>query len=229
MLLPRFLAGPLAYVSPPVIRVFARIFYRRAEYFYLCPVARRRNEDCEALAAYIGCLFKEKTKTFTAISHGIYPKPGHGSLENFLICWEAPIAITVWLNDEPVLGLGVEFRGNILCIRQLQGATGVRLPRTLYLWPRIFIQGCFEFAADAGIKSVRLYRAHTSLAYEHPSVEPREGQTREEAKREVQKRMRKRYDDTATELGFTMKKHWGERLVAPQTANSSEPVTLQRA
>lgn len=149
---------------------------------------------------------RERHTSFTGIGSMLFNSPGYNR-ETSSICWEAPIAILIYLDEKPVFGIGLEFYTNRLSIRQLQGSPGANIPADL---PKICVSGAIKFAKDTGIEEIRLYRAHKSLFYRDSLFETPEGESRQEIQKAIRKRMRRRYDGTARQLGFTMKKDWGE-------------------
>jgi len=182
---------------------------RRIEYFFFSREAAKREEEVHSLTKFVGRAFQSRSPFFTGAGWSRYGAPGYGQGEKFRICWEATVGITVWLAKEPAIGMGVEFRGKTLCIRQLQGVAGANL-KEMGPWPRTFVSACLAFAKENGLKRVRLYRADQGLFYRYPDLKPRDGQTYREAVKEHQRRMRRRYDGTARQMRFKMKRRWGE-------------------
>ena len=201
------LAFTLAYIS------YRRIV-RRIEWFFLCRLILKRPKLARLLRKSIERAFKDhlKINRLTAV---LYFHRGYGNGESTdtvkTIYWEAPLAITAWTSEGPAFGMGIEFRSDALCIRQLQGVGGTHLPEELKQWPKIFVSGCLRFARRAGIKHVRLYRADQSLFYYWPMLrQDGTGDAAADALKDHQRRMRRRYDGTARQLGLAMKNRWGE-------------------
>jgi hypothetical protein len=124
--------------------------------------------------------------------------------------WEAPLTFTLWGKDGPVAGMAVEFRPNALCIRQLQGVAGTSLSPQERDWPKKFVQACISLALWTGIRYVRVYRADQSLFYHFPDFSRKTIEDISAAEKKHRERMRRRYDGTARQLGFVMKRKWGE-------------------
>ena len=178
---------------------------RRIEWFFLFRKILQRKRLLFALRRDIQDVF-EVCGGVDEISVTVYGHRGYGeeSKKKKTIYWEAPIAITLWSKGTPIAGMALELRGRSLCIRQLQGVSGVRFRGALHAWPRLFVQAVIRTAKRANMQSVRLYRANQSLFYLFPS----DIHTREEFV-SYRKRMERRYDGTARELGFAMQKKYG--------------------
>ena len=84
------------------------------------------------------------------------------------ICWEAPIAITIFSDGVPVCGVGIEFVGEVLRIRQMQGVRGVRFEKYARYWPRFVAEAAKAYAEEGWVKTVRIYRADQSLFFNQP-------------------------------------------------------------
>ncbi len=190
-----------------------RLFVRRMEYVLLVRNAKRRLPEIEKLARVVGWAFLRKTKKFSSIRWGILPNPGFETTNENThgpICWEAPIVFLVQLNDGTSLGLAVEFRGSVLCVRQMQGTKGADIPREINHWPLIFMRACIDFAKQNNLREVRLYRADQSGFYWHPVAIPYEnGEQWSVAVANLQRRMRQRYDGTAYNLRMIMTRRYG--------------------
>ncbi len=178
------------------------------------------------LGLFITQAFDLKRK-ISGLSWCINPHMGYGKETDRngtqVIYWETPLGIMIYLGErEPYFALGFDLSKKVLSIRQIQGVRGKRPPRELHLWPQLFVQGCVEYAKSAGLKEVRIYRADQSLFYEHPVyLVPEEGQRYEDVLREHQARMRRRYDQTAEEMGFVPKGKRYLRWVNPNYGRSS--------
>lgn len=162
-----------------------------------------------------------KHKQVNAVSFTLMYGPGKCEITNRMVCWETPLGIAIWDKQSPLLALGVEIKHNMLCIRQLQGIPGKRLPEEMRDWPKRFVRLAIRFARLSGLKGVRLYRAHTSVFYWAPELQVPEGMTRKEALDAHRQRMRRRYDGTARQMGFVMKKDYGEWLCPPRAPGPS--------
>ena len=154
-----------------------------------------------------GKFFEDSGIKFDKVAYCINPTPGH---DRYGFCWEAPVGITVWLDGKPALSMGIEWRGKDLCIRQLQGATGIMLPEGYKRWPKLFVYACLAYARESKVRRVRYYRAHTSWFYKYPDLEPKDGETPAQALEKHQARMKRRYDWLAKEMKFRMTTDWGE-------------------
>jgi hypothetical protein len=129
------------------------------------------------------------------------------------LCWNCPIAILVYLDDQPCYGLGVEFRGKALCIRQMQGVQGNPPLTDLRDWPELLVQACIRCAERAGLKEVRIYKADQDIGYYYPANDRKEGQTYEEFVKAHQDRMRRRYDRVAQKMKFKKQKKYYSREI----------------
>ncbi|HVX90722.1 MAG TPA: hypothetical protein VHC20_03750 [Candidatus Paceibacterota bacterium] len=189
----------------------ARGFYRKREVAYLRGKITSRHEAwIGELLNDIGWKIKDTSPSFSAIRQSYCRSVGYGDLDigangQRAFCSEAPIIFSVYLGGFPAFMLGGEFRGDVFCIRQLQGALGVAIPPELKHWPRLLVEACMESAEQYGIPEIRLYRAHQTLFYRMPVFEGPP-----QAISAYRQRMRRRYDGTARQLGFTMKRDWGE-------------------
>ena len=147
------------------------------------------------------------TRRYTSVS---FPRRGYTDVEDGKVYWESPLGVTVWNEHGPVCSLGVEYWNDTLCIRQLQGVAGARAPSDFKDWPRVFVDACVETARRMGMRRVRLYRADQSLFYSFPSLEDVPNGEYDRVVAELRNRMRRRYDGTARQMGFAMKRRWGE-------------------
>ncbi len=151
-------------------------------------------------------------------------QPGTCSVANDRIVWEAPAGFAVWGEELPLFAMAIEIRKGFLCIRQLQGVPGQPVPPDLRDWPKRFVQVAVRFARLTGLKGVRLYRAHTCAFYQRPhftDLVTMDEPDFVEYANEYRKRMRRRYDGTARQMGFTMKKDYGEWLCPPRAPGPS--------
>lgn len=183
--------------------IYRTIFRCRAS------IACRRTEYLNRLVRCVGREFLG-AQSFTGVQWHTQPFPGYvhdkpGGKRTSEICWEAPVGITIYLDEKPVLGMAVEFRGPHLCIRQLQGVAGVHLPDELKDWPARFVEGAMNFLCNTEeLVSVRLYAADQRWSYKRPFNREVEllVLTATELK-QYQQRLRRRYDGTARKMGFT--------------------------
>ncbi len=186
-----------AYALVARTRLRVLIGYYRAKY---------RKKVLRELMTSVGLVFKETTALFTKIHGGLAKKPGYDEGQNYAgertICWEAPMAILVYLADRPALALGVELRGKVLCIRQLQGAPRLPLNKPLQRWPQFMVIGCMEAAQRLNLREVRIYNADQNLSYHYPVFDLASRQSQVMADEEHRQRMRRRYEGTARQLKF---------------------------
>lgn len=200
----------LAHIAVTPLKV--KLILRNAKVAFLCFLAKRKDAEVQKFARTVFRRFREKSAVCTKVSMGFNPRPGHGNLEHLKLCWDAPIGITVWFNDEPALGLGCSMHRNFLFVWQLQGVAGITVPPELRDWPKLFIEACMEYAELSGMKGVRVYRAQHSTLFEHPYFDTQSSEEYRTAVVAHQQRMRRRYDGTARQMGFTMRPRWGEWL-----------------
>lgn len=204
--------GHLA-ASAALTDALIRIGRRYVEFFFLYPIASRRLAEINSLTKCVGQTFRKRTDRFSAVSWSTQKAPGFAVAngKRHPVCWESPVGITIYLAGKPALAMGVELHGSTLCVRQLQGIAGTKLGKNLQDWPKLFVQACTEFALASGIKRVRIYRADKSLFYRFPAnIVKRNGETMQEALQAYRQRMRRRYDGTARQLHFVMKRSYGE-------------------
>jgi hypothetical protein len=69
------------------------------------------------------------------------------------LAWNAPIAITVSRNKTPLFGIGVELRGAVLVVCQLQGVKGTN-PHPQFA--DLLVEGCMHHAMSMGMAAVRI-------------------------------------------------------------------------
>ena len=203
-----------------LLGLYVRIFYRKAQLRLLCRIAHKRISEVEDLANFVGLVFKEATPLFSAIRLIMLKDMGYATDTQgqrvVPLCWNAPIAIVVYMAELPYIGLGVELRGQSLCVRQMQGVRGAMPLRNLRDWPEILVKTCMAYAEDKGLKEVRVYKADQEIGFEHPEIDFQEDQNREEAIKAHQDRMRRRYDRTAQKLKFEKKKRYYMWKVPPK-------------
>jgi len=172
-----------------------------------------RVDDLNLLTNFIGHAFKQRTALFSAVQWASYKTAGYNFAQNHLgnvaICWEASVGILVYLADRPALGMGIDFHGDQLHIRQLQGVGELPLNKSLQKWPKLFVASCVAYAeAYERIREVRVYKADQLPFYEGPIFDLRRGQTYAEERQKLQHRLRRRYDGTARQLGFKKEKEY---------------------
>ncbi|MCB9818946.1 hypothetical protein H6788_02075 [Candidatus Nomurabacteria bacterium] len=113
------------------------------------------------------------------------------------------------------MGFAVEFRGPVLCIRQLQGVPGVNIPEALRKWPALFVYGAKNFLYNTEeISSMRLYTADQRPSYEYPATDFSETELQD-----YRRNLRRRYDGTARQQGFKRKGHkfwWWDLSLVPK-------------
>lgn len=186
-------------------------------YFYLNQRTLRVFNKLAARSFYMSSPVRQATIT-------LMYQPGTCSVANDRIVWEAPAGFAIWDEKQPMFAMAVELRKGFLCIRQLQGVPGRPLPPNLRDWPRRFVRAAMRFARLTGLRGVRLYRAHTCAFYRRPYFEdpPSLDETSPaEYLKEYRQRMRRRYDGTARQMGFVMKKDYGEWLCPPRAPGPS--------
>jgi len=151
-----------------LLGLYVRIFYRKAQLRLLCRIAHKRISEVEDLANFVGLVFKEATPLFSAIRLIMLKDMGYATDTQgqrvVPLCWNAPIAIVVYMAELPYIGLGVELRGQSLCVRQMQGVRGAMPLRNLRDWPEILVKTCMAYAEDKGLKEVRVYKADQEIA-----------------------------------------------------------------
>ena len=191
----------------------------RVRWFFLFRSMFREPHIASAIIETAEAIFKENGE-IARVTGLIYRRRGYGeesSDGNLTLYWEAPFAITVWLGDKPALGMSIEWSDGFIYIRQLQGVKGVRLVEEFREWPQLFIKACLEAAERGGLRGVRIYQANQSLFYRYPSLDIQNDANEETQNKillEHQKRMRRRYDGTARQMGFNKKKRFYEMLIS---------------
>ena len=170
--------------------------------------AKTQKRQAYLLAAMVFSSFKD-IKGIDSVSVGFLPRPGHTDCELHKIVWEAPVAIALWGNENPLFGISLELKPGIIEIVQLQGVSGVRLKDICPDWTARLVQACIRFARIAGIEQVRLLHADSRLSYYVPHFSGPVA-NREEAITNLRRRLRIIYDGTARKLGMKRKKRWSE-------------------
>lgn len=186
------------------------IFWRNFQCWRFGRTARKNEDRIYDLSTCILSVFISADKTVDYIEYHTQLSLGYPTRENgerfSEICWEAPICFTIFHNDKPLVGMGVEFRGETLCIWQLQGAAGAKVPETIRKWPALFVEGAKKFVSEAeNMQSVRLYAADQRFSYKYPM-----GDLDEVQMKKYHQNLRRRYDGTARQQGFKKKtkKYW---------------------
>lgn len=142
--------------------------------------------------------------------------PATPTHDNFKI--DAPVVLSVWRRDRRAMVMSVYFLGKCLYIRQLQGAYGINMPSDLE-WAKRFVGACQTFSCAAAFEQIRLVRASELVQYHNPRnwARARRGETLEEAKARVRKKMLIHYDQTAQQLGFKSEGRWTIWRPSPAT------------
>lgn len=184
--------------------LISKLLWRNLECEYLVRVANRLDDDLDLLLTCIGGAFMDAHLGTDNFYFGFHtqPRPGYAMGKDLLhtseICWEAPVCYSIYLNDKPLVGMAVEFRGSVLCIRQLQGAPHTKLPNDLRSWPKLFIAGSKLYQHNAKrITSIRLYSADQRPSYKYPVAD-----FSPEQMADYHRNLRRRYDGTARQCGF---------------------------
>jgi hypothetical protein len=210
MLFHRIVWRLVAFVILPAYILYRR-GVRRVEWFFLVKAMLKRRTLIRALIKSVESAFAHG-EGFDHVSAVLYFSRGYGLTEAVdgrgTFYWEAPLGIAVWTEEGPLVGMAVEFRGDALCIRQLQGVAGARIPKSLLHWPRLFVEACISCAEGVGMREVRIYKADQSLFYYFPTMQLKEGEDSREATRAHRKRMRRRYEGTARQLSFCERSNW---------------------
>jgi hypothetical protein len=178
---------------------------RRIAWFFLYCILLRYPKRRELLLECLREKFKECTtpviiRASLSPVQGMNSRDGHGRIH-----WDAPMSVTLWADNSPLVGLAVEFWGNELYIRQLHGVKGVTIPQDLRKWDRIFVEGCKMYASTAGLKAVRLCRP-TNLFSSKLAQFNILSADEQEARKEMQGRKKRRYDGTARTTGLKISK-----------------------
>lgn len=111
---------------------------------------------------------------------------------------EAPVAFSIWREEQRSLVMSGYFIGKCWYISQLQGIRGANIPRDLE-WTRRFVTACQQLAHTSYCNEVRLARA--SYLLDHVEIP-------EEAKERIRRKLLVHYDHTAEQLGFTDDGRW---------------------
>ncbi|MES2931847.1 MAG: hypothetical protein V4682_04120 [Patescibacteria group bacterium] len=186
-------------------------------YFYL---NQRTLRVFNKLAARNFCMSPNARQASITLMY----QPGTCSVAEDRIVWEAAAGFAIWDEKLPLFAMAMEIRKGFLCIRQLQGVPDRPTPPDLRDWPKRFVQVAMRFARLTGLKGVRLYRAHTCRFYRWPyfaDLPDMDEAGLTEYLKEYRQRMRRRYDGTARQMGFTMKKDYGEWLCLPRAPGPS--------
>lgn len=196
-------------VTLPALVVFS---IQRLKFYVLSRIAHQHIDRMTSLAICVSAPFSSASSLFSGVRWVIVPGMGYGISPDGTrdpICWEAPTCLSILLAGEQVFGLGVELRGAVLSVRQLQGVRGRSYPHNLKKWPQMLVLGCIKFAELEGFKEVRVYKADQGMFYEYPEIEAADQKEWQEKVAEHQRRMRRRYDGTARQLKFEeMEKYW---------------------
>ncbi len=157
-----------ASLFPFRVALVAYFLCRNLRFWIMYRIALKRREEVHGLAKTVlrGCAARSPVRV--RLDYSFLARPGYMIGKDFSVCWQAPIAITLYVDGKAALGLGVELRGGVLAVRQLQGGRGVRLPKELHDWPALFVQACIAYAKERGLKAVRLYRADQDPNYRWP-------------------------------------------------------------
>lgn len=189
---------------------YTRVLPRRIEYLPLCAFMVPKKRMRIILMKMLAREFQNEIKNLK-VGMTLAWSPGYSEIENKKICWEAPLGLSVWDDDQPLFGVAIEFRYGFLCIRQLQGVAGQKVSYNLRSWPQRVVRLMVRFARLTGLKGIRLYRANTSDFYDYPHFADAYTDEEWRSKRDdLRVRLRRRYDQTAESLGFVMRKYWGE-------------------
>lgn len=179
----------------------AQFIWRNIECRYLAAIANGHTEYMELLVLCVGSEFGKHDAEVSGYGWHTQPLPGytmHNGKRTSEICWEAPVCIIVYRNDVPIVGMAVEFRGHVLCIRQLQGAPNSNIPKNLKQWPKLFVQAAQLFLLNTKeITSLRLYSATERPSYRHP-----QHIFSKDEMQAYRQNLRRRYDGTARQSGM---------------------------
>lgn len=207
------------FLLPCFLKIFKGVLhleyiFLRARFFVFFSIATSRSAAVSKLLDVVALAFREYTDDALSFELSIANRAGYRIWPDgrrSAICWDAPIAIMVSVNNKPAFGMAVELCGKTLSIRQLQGVKGTRIPYALREWPKIFIEGCVSYARYSGLKRVRVYRADQSPHYMTPAFQQTlDGKLAEMFLDNHQNGMRRRYDGTAKALGFLPKRRYYE-------------------
>lgn len=198
------------------MNIWKRLHFKTNDvHFWLKYWTATRN--VEKIRTLTGSLFESVTKDgggLSGIRWMLFDAPGYNH-ETSPLCWEAPVAILLYYRNKPIFGIGLEIYKKKIHIRQLQGISGVKFPKKIKGLPAVCVGAIVDFAKQQNFSEVRLYRAHCDMFYQEPHLPNLpEGKTRDEVVNEIRQRMRRRYDGTARQLGFVMKKDYGELVLS---------------
>ncbi|MDE2071133.1 MAG: hypothetical protein KGI70_00125 [Patescibacteria group bacterium] len=193
----------------------AEVLRLRARFYIMSRLTSRRSDEVEALACLVGQCFHEEIGGPVGVRWAIMGRSGYetsvAGVITHPICWEAPAGITVFVGkpQTPICGLGVELLGNVLSIRQMQGVFGIQTRGGISQWPKFLVYGCMEFAHRHRFV-LRLYGADQGMFYYRPDIQTKNIVAYKRERDEHRRRMRRRYDGTARQLGFVKKKRYWE-------------------
>lgn len=186
------------------------ITWRNFQCWRFGKTARNQEDRLYELSKYFLGEFISTDKTINYIEYHTQLSLGYPTKESgerfSEICWEAPICFTIFHGSEPLVGIGMEFRGAVLCIWQFQGVSGARIPETIRRWPALFVEGAKKFVSETrDMSSIRIYAADQRVAYKYPVGDLSDAQMQK-----YQQGLRRRYDGTARQQGFkkVTKKYW---------------------
>jgi hypothetical protein len=203
-----------------LVLMFARLFYRKFQLRLLGREADKRIADVDALSLVVGRAFRRRTALVSGAQYCTLDDMGYDCDQDGNrvsgICWNAPIGITIYLSDKAHIGLGVELRGRVLSIRQMQGVYGQPIHKIVPDWPEVFVQACIQYALQTNLREVRIYKADQDFGYRYPVFEMPEGTNYTEVIAAHRNRLRRRYDRTAQKLKFTKKKKYYVWVPPPQ-------------
>jgi hypothetical protein len=124
----------------------------------------------------------------------------HGYHERAYIAIDAPVVVVVLHEDKPALVMSCSVVGRTLTIRQLQGVSGIHVPRDL-AWPARFVAACQDTVRRENLRMVRLTRAEALPTFRNPTIFD-ESQDAARARLRIRQSMVRRYDETAELLDF---------------------------
>lgn len=180
-------------------------------------VARRRKASLIVLNVMLMTKFREAAPEFADMELHIRDEPGRviNYKHQSPIYWDTPVCYSAFVtirNLDPAVhfGMGLEVRGCILLVRQLQGVHGAPIPAALKRWPRIFLHCVQDYVTRSRtFRAVHVVPAELSGYYDFPAW----GRGFPESERDGDKhrtRLHLRYDITAKRLGFIRR---GDRFV----------------
>lgn len=166
-----------------------------------------RTDEITELTKFIGRCFTHACPSVEMVEWTIHAHIGANEGQRHCgvasIWWETSIGILVYIGGRPSLGLGLEFDGPCLHIRQLQGAEGITLDPALRRWPRYFVAACREYVRETStLNEVRVSCADDTPFYYDPILSRWGAPGRKAKVEDCRRRLRRRYDGTARQLGF---------------------------